>query len=414
MYPGKASAKAILSETPGQLHTVADVGVQSNRLIFGDNFLAMLNIKSRQTPAQKIRLAYLDPPFATGLAFNGRDLAHAYEDTLNGAQYIEFLRKRLILIRELLSDDGSIYIHLDSNMAFPIKVVLDEIFGPKQFRNCITRKKSNPKNYTSKQFGNISDYILFYSKSKNYVWNQPKESWTEEWAEREYSYSEADGRKFKKVPIHAPGVRNGDTGKPWRGKLPPPGKHWQLTPSKLEELNAAGEIFWSKTGNPRRKVYLDRKTGVSVQDIWLDFKDAHNQNIDITGYPTEKNPDLISRIIRASSNAGDVVLDPFIGSGTVAAVAQELGRTWIGIDSSISAIDHTLKRLIVGREKMGDYIERPVKEKLLVARNDIIGGLSLDVEGARFIDPLITSKISEWRVCLGLEPHFSEPCVEHL
>jgi adenine-specific DNA-methyltransferase len=121
---------------------------------------------------------------------------------LVGAHYIEFLRARLILLRELLAEDGSIYVHLDENMAFHIKVIMDEIFGRKNFRNWITRKKCNPKNYTRKTFGNIADFILFYTKSDNYVWNRPVEGWTEEHAAKEYEYVEKEaGRRYKKVPV---------------------------------------------------------------------------------------------------------------------------------------------------------------------------------------------------------------------
>jgi endonuclease III-like uncharacterized protein len=161
-----------------------------------------------------------------------------------------------------------------------------------------------------------------------------------------------------KVPVHAPGVRHGETGQPWRGKLPPPGKHWQYLPSTLDEMDARGEIYWSPTGNPRRKVYLDESEGVGVQDIWLDLLDAHNQNIKITGYPTEKNPELLRRIIQSSSNEGDLVLDSFSGSGTALAVAHELNRKWIGIDNSVEAIDTTLHRFTFGLQPMGDYVKR--------------------------------------------------------
>ncbi|MFM9160917.1 MAG: DNA methyltransferase, partial [Dolichospermum sp.] len=239
-------------------------------------------------------------------------------------EYLEFLRQRLILIREILSEAGSIYLHLDEKMAFPVKIIMDEIFGVKNFRNWITRKKCNPKNYTRKQYGNVADFILFYTKTDNYVWNQPFEAWTEDSIKKEYQYvEEGTGRLYKKVPIHAPGVRKGASGQPWRGILPPPGKHWQYTPETLDEMDARGEIYWSSTGNPRRKVYLDNSQGISIQDIWLDFKDAHNQNIKITGYPTEKNSEMIKRIIMASSNLGDIVLDAFAGSGTTLTVAEE-------------------------------------------------------------------------------------------
>ena len=142
---------------------------------------------------------------------------------------------------------------------------------------------------------------------------------------------------------------------------PPPGKHWQYLPKTLDEMDARGEIYWSPTGNPRRKIYLDKTDGVPVQDIWLDFKDAHNQNIEITGYPTEKNPELLSRIIKASSNPGDLVLDCFSGSGTTLTVASRLGRRWIGVDNSAEAIATTLKRFTIGTERMGDFVSNSAK-----------------------------------------------------
>jgi adenine-specific DNA-methyltransferase len=185
------------------------------------------------------------------------------------------------------------------------------------------------------------------------MWNRSVEAWTEGRA-KEYQYVDAaTGRRFMKVPVHAPGVRNGATGKPWRGVAPPPGKHWQFPP---DALDAHGEIFWSARGNPRRKVFLDENPGVGVQDIWLDFKDAHNQNIRITGYPTEKNPALLKRIIEAFSGEGDLVLDCFSGSGTTLAVAAALGRRWIGINNSPEAIRTTLLRFAEGTAPMGDFV----------------------------------------------------------
>ena len=176
---------------------------------------------------------------------------------------------------------------------------------------------------------------------------------------REYQYVEpVTGRRFMKVPVHARGVRNGATGMAWRGVLPPPGKHWQFPPKTLDEMDARGEIFWSANRNPRRKVYLDNSPGVGVQDIWMDFRDAHNQNIRITGYPTEKNSDLLDRIISASSNAGDLVLDCYAGSGTTLAVASTLGRRWIGVNRSPEAIRTTLRRFVVGTEPMGDFVNQ--------------------------------------------------------
>jgi adenine-specific DNA-methyltransferase len=361
-YPGKRSEQEILAIQSSELIAVwngeqFENGVPQNRLYYGDN-LGMLSalINDRSIQGQ-VRLVYIDPPFSTNSAFQSRAQVDAYDDLLIGAPYVEFLRERLILLREILAENGSIYIHLDENMAFPIKIIMDEIFGRKNFRNWITRKKSNPKNYTRKTYGNISDFILFYTKSDEYVWNRPFAEWTTVHAEKEYSYIETEtGRRFKKVPLHAPGVRHGETGKPWKGMNPPPGKHWQFTPHTLDEMDARGEIYWSANGNPRRKIYLEQSVGVPVQDIWLDFKDAHNQNIKVTGYPTEKNPALLARIVEASSNPGDLVLDCFAGSGTTLAVASQLERRWIGIDRSRQAIETILHRFARGLEPMGDFV----------------------------------------------------------
>ena len=356
-YEGKIPESQVLQTPPGQYMVLYPQSNQ-NLLFYGDNLFALAYLGRMENLWGKIRLIYIDPPYATGMVFQSRSQADAYQDILTGASYVEFLRQRLILLRELLADDGSIYVHLDENMAFYVKVIMDELFGSGNFRNWITRRKSNPKNYTRKRFGNISDYIMFYTKSDNYVWNRAYEAWTSDGIEREYSYFEKEsGRRYKKVPVHAPGTRNGETGQPWRGMNPPPGKHWQYTPATLDQMDQRGEIYWSANGNPRRKVYLDESEGKPVQDIWLDVRDAHNQNIEITGYPTEKNPDLLARIIQASSNPGDIVLDCFAGSGVTLTVSHMLERRWIGIDNSKQAIAAILKRFSVGTQPMGDFVQ---------------------------------------------------------
>lgn len=360
-YEGKRSVQEILTTTPA-LPRILWSGTEkqeTNFLYYGDNLSILASLLREPSIRGHVRLIYIDPPFATNSIFQSRSQNDAYHDVLVGPRYIEFLRERLVLLKELLAEDGSIYVHLDENMAFHIKVIMDEIFGKRNFRNCITRKKCNPKNYTRKTFGNISDYILFYTKSDTYVWHRPLDEWTEERAEKEYPcIDKKTGRHYKKVPVHAPGTRGGETGKMWRGKLPPPGKHWQFPPHTLDEMDARGEIYWSPSGNPRRKIYLDTSDGVPIQDIWLDTRDAHNQNIDITGYPTEKNPGVLERIIAASSNEGDLVLDCFSGSGTTLSVASQLHRRWLGIDNSVEAITTTLKRFEIGLEPMGDFVTR--------------------------------------------------------
>ena len=359
-YNGKKLDLEILHTQPADIRLLRKAKDNSkNRLYYGDNLPILAFLLGDPDVKGNVRLVYIDPPFSTRSVFQSRSQTDAYQDLLAGAYYLEFLRERLILLRELLADDGSIYVHLDDNMVFHTKLIMDEIFGKSNFRNWITRKKCNPKNYTRKAYGNVSDYILFYTKTNKYIWNRPLEDWTTERADKEYTYIEKNtGRRYKKVPIHAPGIRHGETGRLWRGMNPPPGKHWQFTPKTLDEMDARGEIYWSPNGNPRRKIYFDQSEGIQVQDIWLEFKDAHNQMVKVSGYPTEKNPAMLERVIKTSSNPGDLVLDCFSGSGTTLAVASQLKRTWIGIDNSQEAIATTLRRFSKGLERMGDFVKR--------------------------------------------------------
>lgn len=358
-YPNKASEQKILNRTPSAIFEEKCVVGKNpaDMLIQGDNLPVLKALTLNPTIRGNVRLIYIDPPYSTQRIFTGKSVwyqddididhnSHAYEDKLSGSEYLEFLRWRLVFLRELLSDDGTIYLHLDDKMAFAVKVIMDEIFGESGFRNWITRRKCSSKNYTKNQFGNISDYIMCYSKSDKPVWNQPFREWDEEHAKKEFPrVEEKTGRRFKPVPIYAHGTRNGETGQPWRGMMPPKGKHWFTSPENLEKLDHEGRIYWSPSGNPRKKVYLDESLGLSYTDIWMDFRDAHNQNVSITGYPTEKNLEMIKMIIQASSNEGDLVLDCFSGSGTTLEAAHCLNRRWIGVDSSELAIDITTKRL---------------------------------------------------------------------
>ena len=356
-YSGKKTAREILASPAGDYETKHAEG--PNRLYHADNLGVLSALARDRQVAGKVRLIYIDPPFSTATIFKSRKQRLAYVDDLTGPAFVESLRERLIWLHRLLADDGSLYLHLDERMISYMRVMLDEIFGPKNFRVCITRKKCNPKNYTRNTYGSVADYILFYSKTDSYVWNRSVEPWDEARAAKEYGCVDHAGRRYKKVPVHAPGVRNGATGKPWRQKLPPPGKHWQYTPAKLDEMDARGEIYWSPTGNPRRKVYLENSAGVPIQNIWLDVRDAHNQNIKIADYPTEKPLALLSRIIEASSNSGDLVLDCYAGSGTTLVAASHLGRRWIGVDRSDEAMAATLRRFEFGTERMGDFVTRP-------------------------------------------------------
>lgn len=367
-YDGKQDAGSILSGTGCAFDRIVE-SKSDNSFYYGDNINVLHHlIDSGMTG--KVQLVYIDPPYATKSAFVGRNQKHAYSDSLTGADYIEFLRERIILIRELLAENGSMYLHLDGNMAFPMKIIMDEIFGESNCRAFITRKKCSTKNYTKNTFGNVCDYVMFYSKTRNYIWNRPYDPWDEDKMLREYPYVAEDGRRYKKVPIHAPGVRHGATGGMWKGMMPPKGKHWQYTPEKLTQLDEAGDIYWSPNGNPRRKVYCDAKKGIPVQDLWLNYRDSINQQTKTTGYPTEKNIDMLRMIVQASSNKGDCVMDCFAGGGTTLGAAQELGRRWIGADNSPESLLAVIRRFRDGLQDYGDYVSKPFNQLELTLNTD--------------------------------------------
>lgn len=324
----------------------------SNMLVRGDSSIVLETLLRIPEIKEQVRLIYIDPPFATNQDFrigNSRTISRsrgdkiAYEDRIVGKEYIEFLRKKLCLLKELLADDGSIYLHIDWKMGHYVKVLMDEVFGQKRFINNITRIKCNPKSFKRKAYGNMTDVILFYSKTDNYVWNDSREQFTEEDIQVLFSKIDKQGKHYTTLPLHAPGeTLNGPTGKTWKGCKPPCGSHWQYPPEELDKLDKQGLIEWSSTGNPRRKYYADEAIlkQKKRQDIW-EFKDPPYPS-----YPTEKNLNMLKVIVETSSNYNDIVLDCFIGSGTTLVAAEELGRRWIGIDNSESAIDIVQKRLL--------------------------------------------------------------------
>ncbi len=350
-YDNKKSELEILQGTRKAVLCPISENSSPNKLIQGDNLNVLKTLLEDYNLKEKVGLIYIDPPFATNGNFkiseyrantiskcNGDEIA--YSDTLVGADFLEFLRERLIFLRELMSDKASIYLHIDYKIGHYVKIILDEIFGKRNFRNDITRIKCNPKNFQRKGYGNIKDLILFYSKSDNLTWNEPKVSFTKEDIEKLFKKIDKNGRRYTTIPLHAPGETvNGKTGKEWRNIKPPKGRHWRSEPDVLEKLDREGLIEWSATGVPRKKIYADEKEGKKMQDIW-EFKDSQYPI-----YPTEKNLNLLKTIIQASSNKGDLILDCFCGSGTTLIAAQELERNWIGIDKSEHAIKATKKKL---------------------------------------------------------------------
>jgi adenine-specific DNA-methyltransferase len=315
-----------------------------NRLFHADNLAVLPTLLAEGISAKCV---YIDPPYGTQQRFVRKVTDHAaYCDAASGAAYLATLRERLVLLRDLLEDDGSLFVHLDASMVAEVKLLLDELFGAGNFRAWITRRKCSSKNYTRKTFGDITDYVLFYSKTASYLFNRQFFARSPEQEAVDFpKLDEKTGRRFALVPLHAPGRRNGATGSTWRGILPPPGKHWQWTPDKLDEFDAQGDIYWTRNGTPRRKIWAQESPGSAVANLWHDFRDPFNQNFATTGYPTEKNLDLLRLIISAASNPGDLVIDCYAGSGTTLAAADTLDRRWIGIDSGTLAVALAQRRL---------------------------------------------------------------------
>jgi len=322
-----------------------------NLLIKGDNIQGLNYLLENRKMKGKIDLVYIDPPFATNGNFtitdgrastisNSRNGDIAYSDKLTGKNFIEHLRKRLLLLKELLSEQGSIYLHIDYKIGHYVKMMMDEVFGIENFRNDITRIKCNPKNFDRIGYGNIKDLILFYTKSSKPIWNEPREKYTEKDIENLFSKIDKQGRRYTTVPIHAPGeTENGKSNQPFKGIMPPKGRHWRTDVETLAQWDKEGLIKWSSTGNPRKIIFANEREGKRIQDVW-EFKDPQYPT-----YPTEKNSELLDLIIRTSSNPESIVLDCFCGSGTTLKSAQIIERKWIGIDQSEHALKATIEKL---------------------------------------------------------------------
>lgn len=313
--------------------------MDGNLFFAGDNLDGLALLRRRGI---RVDLVYIDPPFATGNDFlisetransisgNG---SVAYSDRTTGKDYLEILERQLRAIYEVMSPTGSVYVHIGLAVEHHARLLMDAVFGANNFRSSITRIKCNPKNFARYAYGNIKDTILFYSMSpKQLTWNPQREPLSRDDIDRLYPYEDESGRRYTTTPLHAPGVtRNGRTGDSWKGMHPPEGRHWRYRPEKLDDLDARGLIAWSATGNPRLIKYADESRGKLPQDVW-EYKDPQNPL-----YPTQKNADMLRRIILTSSNPGDVVLDCFAGSGETLVQAHRLGRRFVGMDVSEAA-----------------------------------------------------------------------------
>ena len=271
--------------------------------------------------------------------------------------YLCMMAVRLLEMRRVLKDTGSIYLHCDSTASHYLKLLMDSIYGGNSFQNEITWQRTESHN-TAGRYGNITDTILFYTKSSDWVWNrvfheQGGQLHSEQQMKR-YRHFDADGRRYRLDDLTAPRPDSNSGKFEWRGTMPVPGRGWGYRLEQLEEWWAEGRIHTKRDGAPRMdglKRYLDETEGKLLQNIWTDVSRIGNTSSERIGYPTQKPLALLERIIRASSNEGDVVLDPFCGCATACVAAENLGRRWIGIDISPKAVELVNMRL---QQSMGD------------------------------------------------------------
>jgi DNA modification methylase len=330
-------------------------------------------VRVAQLPDESIDLVYLDPPFFRSgsyeVVWGDEAEVRSFKYLLQGGinHYVGWLRERLTGLHRVLKPTGSLYLHCDPSASHYIKVALDEIFGVAQFRNEIIWKRTSSHS-SAKRFGPVHDVILFYSKSPKMLWNGVTVPHDPDYIELFFDNIEQEtGRRYHRNVLTGPGlVREGDSGKPWRGYDPSAhGRHWALpvrmvaklgieglsAQEKLDALDAAGRIHWPKKagGSPRLKYYEDEMQGQPANDVWSDIRPISGRSDEKVGFPTQKPEELLERIITASTERGQVVLDPFCGCGTTIAVAHRLRRRWIGIDSSLTAVE-VIKRRMERRE----------------------------------------------------------------
>jgi len=342
----------------------------TNKLIWGDNKLILSSLKNgpmREEIEKQggLKLIYIDPPFDVGADFSmdieiGGDTFTkkpnileeiAYRDTWGkGADsFISMIYERLVLMRDLLAEDGSIYVHCDWRVNSFIRMVLDELFGPQRFINEVIWRRAFAHNDPSR-CGVIHDTIFYFSKSQNRVWNKVFQKPSQDYIELFFDQYDPDrGERYNRLPLDAP--RHGDGGNlmyEWKGIWPASGRTWAYKKEQMEEFDRQGRIHYPKSGvgKPRLKRYESEYEGTPLQDIWIDINKIHNQSTELLGYATQKPEALLERIIQASSNEGDLIADFFCGSGTTAAVAEKLGRKWIVSDLGKFAVHTTRKRLI--------------------------------------------------------------------
>ena len=342
-----------------------------NRLIWGDKKYVLPSLLPEF--AGKVDLIYIDPPFDTGADFSftanvpgsprnpsGQTPFEkapsileqkAYRDTWGRGldSYLEWFSDSALILRELLADNGTIFVHLDWHVSFYAKAVLDEVFGADRFVNEIVWKRQTAKADVAqgaKHLGRIHETILLYSKSENRTWNTQYTVYDQSYVDAFYRYSDADGRRYQLSDITAPGGAKEAKGNP-RYEFLGVTRFWRFSQEMMQKLHEKGRIVQTAPGTvPRQKRYLDEMPGVPLQSLWLDIKPVQSQSSETVSYATQKPEALLERILKLSSNPGNLVLDCFVGSGTTATVAEKLDRRWIACDLGRFAVHTTRKRLL--------------------------------------------------------------------
>jgi len=396
VYHGKEREEDIIANTLAvPLQKIRTFGKNGdgwhNMLIFGDNLQVMKSLLEMKRSGQLcnadgtpgVRLIYIDPPFATKQEFRGTQDQKAYQDKITGAQFLEFLRRRLVLMRELLANDGSIYVHLDTKKVHYLKVLMDEMFGESNFLNEIIWKRQSAHSDTkqgSAHYGRLHDTILFFTRAQSFVWNPQFDEYDDTYIETFYRHSNQDGRQYRLSDLTAP-KPGGDTLYEWRvkrrgpdgewkadlegeyrdpksgweykGVSPYRGRFWGYSKANMINFSKEGRLAYTREGMPQYKRYKDEMPGRLLQDIWTNVSMGSGAS-ERTGYPTQKGEALLAPIVLSSSRRGDIVLDAFAGSGTAAAVAEKLGRRWVAIDCGKLSIYTVQKRMLNLRKGIGN------------------------------------------------------------
>ena len=337
-----------------------------NKLIWGDNKYVLSSLLDEF--AGKVDLIYIDPPFATGADFSyqievGETQVEkeptsleevAYRDTWGKgtASYLQMMYERLVLARDMLASDGSIYLHCDSRMSASLRLELDEIFGADRFKNEIVWKRSDAKgDFTqgSRHYGRVHDTILYYTKSDNARWNTQFVPLSENYEKGFYRYHDPDGRRWKLENMLGPGgAAKGNPVYEVMGVT----RAWRYSKERMQALIDAGLVVQTRPGTvPMQKKYLEESRGVAIGTWWDDVSMIRGWSAEKTGFTTQKPEALLERIINTSSTVGDLILDFFCGSGTTMVAAEQLGRRWIGCDLGRFAIQTSRKRLLEMRAR---------------------------------------------------------------